>query len=740
MFCDLAGSTILSEQLDPEDFAEVVLAYQEMGRAIVVGFGGLVAHYAGDGLLSFFGYPLAHEDDADRAVLASLSILESMPGLNARARHVGTVKLEARIGIHTGPTVVGTMGSADRSDISLFGSTPNIAARLEAFALPGTVVVSDTVTHASCRGHYRLSNLGRPELKGVTQSLAVCRVDGLGAADNAGAQSKTRLIVGRDKETSALLSAFEQAVAKGKQTVLVSGEPGVGKSALVRTMSARLADREHQWVEIQCSEIASASPLRPVIDGVRHQLEITDDESVVSQLAKLESGTDSLGSAASSHLPFLADVLGISLDDSPESAGLSGEMRRVRTLDALVEWTLALSRRSPLVLVVEDLHWADPSTLELLRRLVGRRSDLPLLCLFTSRVGVPEAWDQAEMTPLALGRLDVAHSRAFAVSLNASYDLPDDTLVQLADRGDGVPLFIEELVRGAAEAVGGRGDALKELPDTLQGVLAARLDRLGEARVLAQAASVIGREFSLTLLSIVVDAPVESLMRPLLQLVDAGIVSQQIGHGLNEYTFRHTLIQDAAYESMLRRRRRELHSATASALTDRFPMVADTAPELVAHHHEEAGAHLEAARWYGIAGRRAAERAALREAIIHYESGIDLLKHSAHWRESDELLLSLLILCGNAHMGTSGPGAEEALSLWESAIELAGSLEDDQELTSAMNGAAVYWLDRGDLDLAIELAAGSSRSEKPAAHVLRPSVATSRLGLRTCIGVRATGR
>ncbi len=187
MFCDLAGSTILSEQLDPEDFAEVVLAYQEMGRAIVVGFGGLVAHYAGDGLLSFFGYPLAHEDDADRAVLASLSILESMPGLNARACHVGTVKLEARIGIHTGPTVVGTMGSADRSDISLFGSTPNIAARLEAFALPGTVVVSDTVTRV-LRGHYRLSNLGRPELKGVTQSLAVCRVDGLGAADNAGAQ------------------------------------------------------------------------------------------------------------------------------------------------------------------------------------------------------------------------------------------------------------------------------------------------------------------------------------------------------------------------------------------------------------------------------------------------------------------------------------------------------------------------------------------------------------------------
>jgi class 3 adenylate cyclase/tetratricopeptide (TPR) repeat protein len=703
MFCDLAGSTDLSERLDPEDFAEVVLAYQEMGRAIVVGFGGLVAHYAGDGLLSFFGYPLAHEDDADRAVLAGLSILESMAGLNARARHVGAVKLEARIGIHTGPTVIGTMGSSDRSDISLFGSTPNIAARLEAFALPGTVVVSDAVSRV-LRGRYRLSNLGRPELKGVSQPFPVCRVDGLGTADTAAAQSKAHLIVGRDRETSALLTAFERAVAEGKQTVLVSGEPGVGKSALVRALSSRLADREHQWVEIRCSEIASASPLRPVIEGVRHQLEITDDETLVSQLAKLERGTDSLGSAASGHLPFLADALGIPLNDSPEFAGLSGEMRRVRTLDALVEWALALSRQSPLVLVIEDLHWADPSTLELLSRLVGRRSDLPVLCLCTSRVGVPDDWGRVGMTLLALGRLGLAESRALAVSLNAPYDLPDDTLVQLADRGDGVPLFIEELVRGAAEAVGGRSDALKELPDTLQSVLAARLDRLGEARVLAQAASVIGREFSLALLSTVVDAPVESLTPPLLQLVDAGIVSQQIGRGLNEYAFRHALIQDAAYESMLRRRRRELHSATASALTDRFPIVADTAPELVAHHHEEAGAQFEAARWYGIAGRRAAERAALREAILHYESGIELLKHPAGRRESDELLLSLLILCGNAHMGTSGPGAEETLPLWESAIALARRLEDNQELTSAINGAAVYWADRGDLDQAIELA------------------------------------
>jgi class 3 adenylate cyclase/tetratricopeptide (TPR) repeat protein len=703
MFCDLVGSTDLSGKLDPEDFGELVLAYQEMGRAAVVQHGGLVAHYAGDGLLSFFGYPVAHEDDSDRAVLAALTILGSMAELNARAQELGDVTLQARVGIHNGPTVIGAMGSADRPDISLFGMTPNVAARLEAFAIPGTVVISENVSRV-LRGRFHLVELGTPELKGVSEPLAVSRVDGAVTAATSRSQGGADSVIGRARESQALAQAFERTVDQGQQTVLISGEPGVGKSTLVRTLGNQLEGAEVQWVQMQCSELASASPWRPVIVGLRSLLEISDYDSSDVQLEKLLGGIDALGSAASEHLPYLADLLGIDVSGSSALDGLSSELRRARTLDALIEWALALAARTPLVLVTEDLHWADPSTLDLLSRLVNRRSERPVLCLCTSRLGVPEEWDEAEVTHIPLARLGKAQSRALAVSLSSKYKVPNDTLVRLADRGDGVPLFIEELIRSAAEAHAVSARPSAELPDTLQSVLAARLDRLGEARTTAQAASVIGREFPLELLTIVTQRDPEVLQGHLVRLVDAGIVSEHQGvDGLN-YAFHHALIQDVAYETLLRRRRRELHALTARALADDFPAVADAAPELVAHHHQAAGVSLDAARWFGIAGRRSVERAALLEAIIHYETGISLLRESTRTTEADELLLSLLILCANAHMGTSGPGGAETLPLWEDAMELAERLGNHDELTSALNGAAVYRSDRGELDTTIELA------------------------------------
>ncbi len=703
MFCDLVGSTDLSERLDPEDFGEVVLAYQETGRELVEEHGGHVAHYAGDGLLSFFGYPVAHENDADRAVMAALTILAAMPGLNARARRIGDFTLQARVGIHAGPTVIGSMGSSNRSDISLFGLTANVAARLEGIAAPGSIVISDTAKRV-LRGNYSFTELGTPDLKGVTQKLLVHQVHGIGADLPAPASGEPRSMVGRNAEREQVFAAATRAQTNGCEALLISGEPGVGKSTLVGALRDHLAATPHTWLELQCSELAQASPLGPVIAGVRDLLGFTDGDSSEEQLAKLTAGLDDQGAPTAAVLPYLAELLAIEQPDHSELEGVSGELRRVRTLDALVEWATAAATQAPLVIVTEDLHWADPSTIELLHRVRTRAASKPILLVGTSRqaTAVPGLFDEGDHIRLA--RLSVAESRALAISLSAAYDVPDDTLLQLADRGDGVPLFIEELIRGAAAQASDSGAALTHMPDTLQSLLAARLDRLGESRAVAQAASVIGREFSLDLLAVVADMQPDALRGWLDVLVEEGIVSQHPAAGEPTYTFRHALIHDAAYASLLRRSRREMHGVIASVLPDLRPAIVRSAPELVAHHHEAAGAPLNAARWYADAGTRACERAAYLEGTSHYKAGIALLRKVDLTTEAEELLLSLLILCGNALMSTAGPSGEQTLPLWQEAIALAEELGNIDELTSALNGVATYRSDRGQLDLTIEVA------------------------------------
>jgi tetratricopeptide (TPR) repeat protein len=528
-------------------------------------------------------------------------------------------------------------------------------------------------------------------------------VDGIALDPPTSPGTQVPALIGRDAQRREVLGAFERSQAEGTHTYLISGEPGVGKSALVRALASDLIDREHLWLEFHCSELASASPLRPVISGLRDLLEIRDHDTPQEQLAKLTTGLDDQGAATATLLPYLADLLAIDRPEQSGLEGLSGELRRARTLEALLEWAVAAASHGPLVVVAEDLQWADPTTLELLQRIQVRGGNRPILLLCTSRLDAAHGMF-ADTDHLRLGRLSVADSRALAVRLGEIYDVPQDTLVKLADRGDGIPLFVEELVRGAAESPTGAERPRAALPDTLQSLLAARLDRLGEARSVAQAAAVIGREFSLDLLSVVTQVTAESLRRSLQELEEAGIVTPPAATGEGNYVFRHALIQDAAYASLLRRSRRELHATIASLLPDMRPMVATTAPELVAHHYEAAGASLMAARWYADAGRRACERAAFMEAISHFDSGIGLLENTDLTSEGERLLLSLLILSANAHMGTSGPGGESTLPLWEQAIALAEELGDTDELTSALNGLATYQFDRGQLEATIELA------------------------------------
>jgi class 3 adenylate cyclase/tetratricopeptide (TPR) repeat protein len=698
VFCDLVESTALSELLDPEETSELVLAYQEMGHAAVTELGGYVAQYLGDGLLIYFGYPTAHEDDAERAVRAGLAIVAGLRGMSAQMRPTAGVHLAARVGIHTGPTIVGAMGNADRSDISVFGSTPNIAARLESHAQPGTVLISNA-TRRLLHTRFRLADRGSPALKGVRQDIHVWEVAGVDVVTPRAQVQPAVPLVGRQEELALICACLDDADAGMGRTVLMTGEPGVGKSRLLQAVYQRVVGTDHVWLEFQCSQLASGSPLQPVIDLLERSIGPVERDAVEDRRARLSVILEPLGRRAPAMVPYVAELLGIG--DPDELAHEGPELRRRRGLDALAEWPIALAADRPVVVVAEDLHWCDPTSLELVRQVADQSRDHRVLCLFTQRPDNPVELG-APTTEVSLSRLSLSDGQELVRRLAPNSALPPEDVVALADRGDGIPLFIEELVRAAEE---GRPTADgTAVPETLQVLLTARLDRLGIARRVAQAASVLGRTFPLALLEAMPVVRPDDLKWALSRLDEAGLMVIRRDGDQVDCEFRHALIQDAAYASLLRRQRQELHAHVVKVLEERFDGQLTASPELLAHHLARSEQHVRAAEWYARAGRRAAAHAAFDEAVTHYRSGLATLDHVLPGRERDERMLSLDILLANALMGSTGLGGADLLPIWEEAISLAEKLGDDEELTSALNGAAVYHLDHGEDDIAIHLA------------------------------------
>jgi class 3 adenylate cyclase/tetratricopeptide (TPR) repeat protein len=698
LFCDLVGSTALSEQLDPEELGDAVLAYQEFCRAVVTDLGGHVAQYLGDGLLAYFGYPVAHEDDADRAVLAGLAILDGISEVSRRAFPDGHATLEARVGIHAGPTVVGAMGSADRSDTSAFGSTPNIAARLEAFATPGTVVVSDEV-HRRLKNRFSTVDRGTPELKGISRPIRAWEVTGVIEGNPATRTAPTTEMIGRDGELRHLLGLVDAARAGTPSHVVVSAEPGVGKSRLLQALHDHLAASAEPavWLEGQCSELTTSSPLAPVIAFIRRTLGFDTTDDPDERRDRLVDALAAVGDDAALAVDLIGELLGVPVPAVPDGAGrpdTGPEARRRRTLDMLVAWVTALAEHQLVVLAVEDLHWADPSTLELLGMVAEMPAGTRLLTLHTSRpAGMPDLG--REVAALELGTLSPDEAETLARALGATLGLAPDEVDAVAHRSDGVPLFIEELVRATTDAGLAAGDGA--VPTTLQALFAARLDALGPARSVAQAASVLGREFPEELLAAIVSPTDDELPRHLDALRAAGLFSTRRTPAGIAHSFRHALIQDAAYASLLRRQRRQLHGAVAEALTTRFAHTVTDAPEVVASHLARAGAALDAGAWFERAGRRAAGRAAYVEARTHFEEGIAALAEADVSEERQRLSLSLHVLLANVMMGSAGIGHETVLPVWHRAVELAEEVDDDDLLTAALNGLAVYHFDRGDM-------------------------------------------
>ncbi len=635
MFCDLVDSTQLSRQLDPEDYRAVVRAYQEAAAAVIQRFDGYMAQYLGDGLLVYFGYPHAHEDEAQRAVQASLELVEAMAPLNTRLEPQYGVRVAVRIGLHTGLVVIGEMGGGNRQEQLAMGDTPNIAARLQGLAAPNTVVLS-AVTARLVHEAFALEERGLHHFKGVAEPMAVFRV--LGPQESPGDEeeagpARVPFLVGRDEEVGLLLRRWEQSKEGLGQVVLLSGEAGIGKSALVQTLREHVGREGCARLTFRCSPYHTNSALYPVIAHLQRLLRWERDETPEARLAKLERVLDASRQPLAEVVPLLAALLAVPLPEGRYAAlTLTPQQQRQQTLDALVAWLLAEAERQPVLAVYEDLHWADPSTLELLGALLEQAPTVPMLTVLTFRpVFVPPWPSRSHLTPITLNRLERPQVEALITHLAGGKALPAEVVAHIVAKTDGVPLFVEELTKMLLES-----DLLQEdtqhyvltgpltavtIPATLQDSLMARLDRLGAAKDVAQLGAVVGREFAYDVLQALAPLDEATLQARLAQLVEAELLYQRGRPPRARYVFKHALIQDAAYASLLKSTRQQVHQQIAQVFEARFPALVETQPELVAQHYTAAGCTEQAVVYWQRAGQQASDRSANVEAISHLTTG-----------------------------------------------------------------------------------------------------------------------
>ena len=636
LFSDLVGSTELSARLDPEEWRDRLAEYHHATADVVTRFGGTVAKYLGDGILALFGYPQAHEDDAERAVRAGLEIVEvvrsfvvrsgtfgeespfspSNPTANSlTANHLPTNNLSVRIGIHTGLTVIADVGG--RADV--FGETPNVAARVQHAAASDTVVIT-AATQRLVAGLFVVEDRGPQMLKGVREPVTLYRVvqpSGVRSRLDVAAGRLTPF-VGREVELATLIDRWERAQDGEGQCVLVLGEAGVGKSRLVYQLHERLAAVPHTWLECGATSYTEGTPFHPVLALTAQALAFAPADTLAERLRKLEVGLGALASAET--VALLADFLGVA---PPTPLQMSPELQRRKTIELLAQWTLSLSAAQPLVVVVEDLHWCDASTLELLGHLIAQSPTARVLLLATARPDFTPPWPtQENLTTLSLTRLTKRQARDMIATL-AGAALPAATLDALVARAEGVPLFVEELTRSVVEPGTARG--VEAIPASLADSLMGRLDRLSTAKEVAQRAAVLGREFEYPLLAAMAGMDEAALRHGLARLVEAEILFARGEPPAATYTFKHALLQDTAYASLLKSRRRELHARIAKTLTERFPQRAAAEPELLAHHSAAGGLLPDAIEAYRRAGDQAAARIAYREAYGYFARALELL-------------------------------------------------------------------------------------------------------------------
>ncbi|MEH2534478.1 class 3 adenylate cyclase/predicted ATPase [Bradyrhizobium sp. AZCC 1588] len=721
MFCDLVGSTALSAGLDPEDLREVIGAYHRCVAETVARFDGFVAKYMGDGVLLYFGYPHAHEDDAERAVRAGLALIDAVNQLQTPER------LRVRIGIGTGLVVVGDLiGSGEAQERVVVGETPNLAARLQALGEPNTIVVGPTTRHL-LGDLFEYRDLGTVAMKGFPQPVRAYQVLRSSAVESrfeAFHSAGLTPLVGREEEIELLLRRWQRVTSGEGQVVLLSAEAGVGKSRLVAALQEKLQAEPYSRLRCFCSPHHQGSALYPVIKQLERAAGFTRDDPPAVRLDKIEALLTGTASAAED-MPLLAELLSLPCDRyCPVS--LSPPAKKERTLQALVRQMEDLSRRNSVLWVFEDVHWIDPTSLELLQVTVDRVQQLPALLLLTFRPEFPPPWvGQPHVTMLTLGRLNRRDTATLVERVVGEKVLPRAIVHEIVDRTDGVPLFVEELTKAVLEAgAEGEGKAVLSrtspgalaVPATLHASLLARLDRLSpEAKEIAQTGAAIGREFSDDLIRTVSPLPDAPLQSALDQLAASQLIFRR---GSSVYSFKHALVQDTAYGTLLRGKRQPLHARIARALEDSFPDIAATQPEVLAHHFTEADLTEIAVAYWRKAGQRAAERSAHAEAIAHLRKGLMLVDRVAEPAERARRELDLQLVLAPVLIGTKSWSAPEVEQAYLRARDLCRQAGDAAQLFTVSWGLWLVYQQRCEFktarDLLGELFALARESADPA--------------------------
>ena len=660
MFSDLVGSTALSARMDPEDLREIISAYQKCVAETVQRFGGFVAKYMGDGVLIFFGYPQAHEDDAERAVRAGLQLVAAVGDLKTTR-----APLQTRVGIATGLVVVGDLvGSGEAQERGIVGETPNLAARLQGLAEPNSVVIAES-TRKLLGNLFELEDLGAGELKGIAgpvRAWTALRASSVESRFDAQHETTLTPLVGRDEELELLLRRWRQAVGGEGRLVLLSGEPGIGKSRLTVALEEQLRTEQHTPLRYFCSPLHTDSTLYPFILQLERAAGFERNDTMEAKLDKLSS---LLGASPNddNDVQLLAELLSVPTGDRYPPLNLSARQKKQKTIEALVRQLEVLVRQQAVLMIFEDAHWIDPSSRELLDTIIERVARLPVLLVITFRPEFHPPWTgQAHVATLNLSRLGRREGAALAGSVAGNNVLPEEIVEEIIERTDGIPLFVEEVTKAVVEARVQDGDEASTLnrlppsapaiPATLHASLMARLDRLGAvAKEVAQIGAAIGREFSYEVLAPIAQKTDMEVQTALSRLTDAELVFCRGTPPQATFLFKHALVRDVAYGSLLRGQRQHLHGRIADLLAEHFPT---TEPEVMAHHYREAGMGDAASAYFERAGDRAAARSAYIEATAHFRAAIEEADRSPQRDERARRALSLLLKLGPAIAVTIG--------------------------------------------------------------------------------------
>ena len=719
MFSDIIGSTALSESLDPEDLLAIIRQYQAACSRVIGLYEGHLAKYLGDGILAYFGYPAAHEDDARRAIQAGLGIIEAMGAIRERFLRETGVQVDVRVGIHSGLVVVADKDADDLLESNVIvGNAPNLAARIQAAAEPNTLIVSSD-TFKLTRGFFEVVDYGSHELKGVSQAVKLYRVvhESTARSRLEAASGQLTPLAGRDEELKILVNRWHRAEEGARQIVLVCGEAGMGKSRLLLALKERASNDPESWLtELRCSQFHQNSSFYPAIDFLENvALKFESDDSPPERLLKIEGFVAQYGLESAQAVPLIAALLSVPASPQYSPLALTPQRQRQKTIEVLTSAILARASRQPMLFAVEDLHWIDPSSLELLDQLIARSEEHRILIFLTYRPQFTPPWlpneDFTEMELLGLSRKNAAE---VIRRVAGNQDLPRDAVDYIVARTDCVPLFLEELTKTILESAmlverDGRYELAGPLvtlgiPSTLQNSLTSRLDRMHGAKAIAQLGATIGREFTYKMLEAIPGSHKKNLRANLDRLVRARILFQRGSSPNESYTFKHALIQDSAYLSLLRSHRRTYHKQIAETIEEKFSELAQLQPEVLAQHYTEASQTRKAVQYWLTAGVRALQRSANAEAISHLRRGLALAEQFPEGESRAQLELQLQSAIGPALIALKGFGDSEVGAVYGRAAELSAELGEGPHLFTSLWGQWVYHLVRDDLQKAHRLA------------------------------------